>query len=67
MLEVVELLDGPLGAGAAGVFAEAAEAAREVLARPTIADVAEAEAPRRRRDHVLHLVGPAIAGDALSD
>ena len=32
VLEVVELLDGPLGAGATGVFAEAAEAARAVLA-----------------------------------
>ncbi len=44
VLEVVELLDGPLGQGATGVFAEAAEAARAVLAESTIADVAEAEA-----------------------
>jgi Rrf2 family transcriptional regulator, cysteine metabolism repressor len=44
VLEIVELLDGPLGQGAAGVFAEAAEAARNVLADSTIADVAEAEA-----------------------
>jgi len=44
VLEVVELLDGPLGQGADGVFAEAAAAAREVLRESTIADVAEAEA-----------------------
>jgi len=44
VLEVVEQLDGPLGAGAMGVFAEAAEAAREVLRERTIADVAETEA-----------------------
>jgi Rrf2 family cysteine metabolism transcriptional repressor len=44
VLEVVEQLDGPLGAEATGVFAEAAEAARAVLRSQTIADVAEAEA-----------------------
>ena len=44
VLEVVELLDGPLGQGATGVFAEATAAAREVLRESTIADVAEAEA-----------------------
>jgi Rrf2 family cysteine metabolism transcriptional repressor len=44
VLEVVELLDGPLGQDATGVFAEAAQAAREVLAQSSIADVAEAEA-----------------------
>jgi Rrf2 family protein len=44
VLEVVELLDGPVGHGATGVFAEAAEAARDVLAHSTLADVAEAEA-----------------------
>jgi Rrf2 family protein len=44
LLEVVELLDGPLGAGARGVFAEAAEAARTVLSAVTIADVIEREA-----------------------
>src|SRR6201987_5365917 len=32
VLEVVELLDGPLGRDAEGVFADAARAAREVLA-----------------------------------
>src|SRR6516164_4126293 len=44
VLEVVELLDGPLGRGASGVFAEAAKAARSVLADSTVADVADAEA-----------------------
>jgi Rrf2 family transcriptional regulator, cysteine metabolism repressor len=44
VLEIVELLDGPLGHGAAGVFADAARAARSVLAESTVADVAEAEA-----------------------
>ena len=44
VLEVVEQLDGPLGAEATGVFAEAAEAARAVLRGQSIADVAEAEA-----------------------
>src|SRR3954454_22171031 len=43
VLEIVELLDGPLGADAEGVFAEAAAAARAVLARATIADVVERE------------------------
>jgi Rrf2 family protein len=41
VLEVVELLDGPLGQGSTGVFAQAAEAARQVLAEATIADVAD--------------------------
>lgn len=44
VLEVVELLDGPLGPGATGVFADAADAARSVLAQSTVADVFEAEA-----------------------
>jgi len=43
VLEIVELLDGPLGAGATGVFDEAATAARSVLAATTIADVIERE------------------------
>jgi Rrf2 family cysteine metabolism transcriptional repressor len=46
VLDVVELLDGPLGADADGIFAEAAAAAREVLTRTTIADLVE----RERRD-----------------
>lgn len=43
VLEVVELLDGPLGRDAQGVFADAAAAARELLAQTTIADVVERE------------------------
>ena len=43
VLEVVELLDGPLGADAEAIFAEAADAARAVLAGSTIADVVERE------------------------
>jgi Rrf2 family protein len=44
VLELVELLDGPVGHAATGVFSDAAGAARAVLAESTIADVAEAEA-----------------------
>jgi Rrf2 family transcriptional regulator, cysteine metabolism repressor len=44
VLEVVELLDGPLGRDADGIFADAAAAARDVLGRTTIADVIEREA-----------------------
>ena len=43
-LEVVELLDGPLGRDAEGVVGECAAAAREVLERTTIADLIEREA-----------------------
>ena len=43
VLEIVELLDGPLGRDAKGAFADAAAAAREVLERTTIADVIERE------------------------
>lgn len=47
VLEVVELLEGPLGPEAAespDVWGEAVEAVRAVLGRTTIADVAEREA-----------------------
>ena len=44
VLELVELLDGPVGHGATGVFADAAAAARSVLAGTTVAEVAEVEA-----------------------
>jgi len=44
VLEVVELLDGPLGRDAEGVFADASRAARDVLEQTTIADVIEREA-----------------------
>jgi Rrf2 family transcriptional regulator, cysteine metabolism repressor len=46
VLELVELLDGPIGRDAKGIFAEAAGAARDVLAKTTVADVIE----RERRD-----------------
>src|SRR5882757_9227756 len=39
VLEIVELLDGPLGRDSKGVFADAAAAARQVLEQTTIADV----------------------------
>ena len=44
VLEVVELLDGEVGRDAAGIFAEAAKSARDVLAGTTVADVIEREA-----------------------
>ncbi|HXE46449.1 MAG TPA: Rrf2 family transcriptional regulator [Conexibacter sp.] len=44
VLELVELLDGTFGGGAEGVFADAAGAARAVLAQTTVADVIEREA-----------------------
>ncbi|MDW5597371.1 Rrf2 family transcriptional regulator [Conexibacter stalactiti] len=44
VLEIVELLDGSFGADSEGVFAEAAGAARAVLAETTVADVIEREA-----------------------
>jgi Rrf2 family transcriptional regulator, cysteine metabolism repressor len=43
VLEIVELLDGPLGRDAEGVFEDAADAARKVLAQTTIANVLERE------------------------
>ena len=54
VLEVVELLDGPLGAGSEGLFSEAAAAARAVLAKATIADVVEREA-RAAGAYVYHI------------
>jgi Rrf2 family cysteine metabolism transcriptional repressor len=44
VLQLVELLDGPLGADAEGVFGDAATAARDVLAKTTVQDVIEREA-----------------------
>jgi Rrf2 family transcriptional regulator, cysteine metabolism repressor len=44
VLEIVELLDGPLGREAEGIFAEAAAAARDVLAASTIGDIVDREA-----------------------
>ncbi len=43
VLELVELLDGPLGSTSSGVFAQAAQAASAVLAGATVASVAEQE------------------------
>ncbi len=43
VLELVELLDGPLGRDSTGVFAEAAQAASAVLSEATVASVAEQE------------------------
>jgi Rrf2 family protein len=43
VLEIVELLDGPLGRDSTGVFGDAAAAARKVLGETTIADVIERE------------------------
>jgi Rrf2 family protein len=51
VLEIVELLDGPLGSGAEGIFADAVAAAREVLAGTTVRDVVEREA----RDAGAHM------------
>jgi len=44
VLEIVELLDGPLGRDSEGIFAQAAAAARDVLAKATIAELDEREA-----------------------
>ena len=43
-LEIVEVLDGPLGRDADGIFADAAAAARDVLARMMAREAAEAGA-----------------------
>jgi Rrf2 family cysteine metabolism transcriptional repressor len=43
VLELVELLDGPVGSSSSGVFAQAAQAASAVLAEATVASVAEQE------------------------
>src|SRR3954447_26439649 len=44
VLEIVELLDGEVGRGATGVFADAAGAARKVLSSTTVGDLVEREA-----------------------
>jgi Rrf2 family protein len=43
VLEIVELLDGPLGAGSEGIVEEAAAAARELLGKTTVGDIVERE------------------------
>ena len=52
VLEVVELLDGPLGGGAESIFADASAACRAVLAKHSITDVAERE--RRAAGAVMY-------------
>ncbi|HEV2753872.1 MAG TPA: Rrf2 family transcriptional regulator [Solirubrobacteraceae bacterium] len=54
VLEIVELLDGPLGRDAEGVLAEAAAAARGVLEAQTIADVVERE--RREAGSAMYYI-----------
>ena len=44
VLEIVELLDGGVGKDATGIFADAAQAARRVLADATLAEIVEREA-----------------------
>src|SRR5688572_32271061 len=53
VLELVELLDGPFGASAEPVFADAAAAARAILGNATIADVVERE-NRQAGAHMYH-------------
>ena len=55
VLELVELLDGPLGDGAEAIFAEAAAAARAVLGDHDDRRRRRAREPRGRRVDVLHL------------
>jgi len=43
VLELVEVLDGPLGAGARGVFGQAVDAAAAVLSEATVASISEQE------------------------
>ena len=52
VLDIVELLDGPIGGGAESIFADAAAAARAVLSRHSIADVVERE--RRAAGAVMY-------------
>jgi Rrf2 family protein len=54
VLEVVELLDGPLGGGAEGIFSDAAAAARAVLAKATIAEILDRE-NRAAGAYVYHI------------
>ena len=44
VLEIVELLDGPFGRDAEGIFGEAAAAARAVMQASTLADIVAREA-----------------------
>ena len=64
VLEVVELLDGPVGGGAESIFADAAAATRAVLAQVHDRRRRRAREPRRGRDDVLHL--RKVTGGGLS-
>ena len=55
VLEIVELLDGPLGRDAQGVFADAAEAARARARADDHRRRDRARDARRGREHVPHL------------
>jgi Rrf2 family protein len=54
VLDIVELLDGPFGAGAQSVFEEAAAAARTILQETTIADVVDRE-NREAGSHMYYI------------
>jgi Rrf2 family cysteine metabolism transcriptional repressor len=54
VLEIVELLDGPFGAGAQSVFEEAAAAARAILRDTTIAAIVERE-NREAGSHMYYI------------
>src|SRR5947208_14068837 len=54
VLEIVELLDGPVGAGAVGVFAKAAAAVRSVLGEATVIGGADAETSPSPAPVTLH-------------
>ena len=54
VLEVIELLDGPLGRDSEGIIGEAVAAARAVLEGQTIADLVEAE--RRAAGQAMYYI-----------
>jgi Rrf2 family cysteine metabolism transcriptional repressor len=54
VLELIELLDGPLGRDAEGVIGEAVAAARAVLEARTVADLVEAE--RRAAGQAMYYI-----------
>ena len=66
VLEIVELLDGPLGRDAEGVFADAAAAAREVLGADHDRRRDRARVARGRREHVPHLISVGSLGVLVS-
>ena len=66
VLELVEILDGPIGRDASGIFFTAAQAAGAVLAEATVASVAEQETGRGGRADVPHLSPVSAPGPAVS-